>query len=105
MSTNPDCRRPFERCLPGGGFVAIEVTFDKSVCRNPVFRGSVVVERRAASRRDGHQPPVIATASGATVGRVIDQLLSVAQSNATIGAALLRLERFARGETQTSGIA
>jgi hypothetical protein len=97
MSRNPHCQRPFERHLPGGGFVAIEVTSDKSVWRNRVFRGSVVVERRAASRRQGHHPPVIATASGPTLDGVIDQLLPAAQSNATIGAALLRLERCARG--------
>jgi len=104
MSRNPHCHRPFERHLPGGGFVAIEVTSDEAGSHNRVYHGRVVVERRAVSRRDGHQPPVIATASGATVGGVIDQLLSAAQSNATIGAALLRLERFARSETLISGI-
>jgi hypothetical protein len=85
------CERLFERQLPGGGFVAIEVEPEKPLWGKPVFRGRVVVERRAISRRDGHEPPVISTASGPSLNDVINQLLPAAQSNATIGAALLRL--------------
>jgi hypothetical protein len=91
MLDNYECR-PFERELPGGGFVAIEVSPTRSVWRNPVFRGRVIVERRAASRRSGHEPPVVATAAGPTFESVVQQLFPTAQCNATIGAALMRRE-------------
>jgi hypothetical protein len=90
MRTKVECC-PFERQLPGGGFVAIEVVSTKSLWRSPVYHGRVIVERRAPSRRRGHEPPVIATASASNVEAVVAQLLPAAQCNATIGAALLRL--------------
>jgi hypothetical protein len=88
--------RRFHRDLPGGGFVAIDVRRVKSIWRSPSFRGRVVVERRGAERRKGHQPPTIASACGATLESVVRQLLPAAQCNATIGAALLELEPRAR---------
>ena len=91
MLTNSDLGYPFVRYLPGGGFVAIEVTRVKSNWRQTRFLGRIIVERRARSRRDGHIPPVIARASGATVDDVVSQLFSAAQSNGWIAAALLRL--------------
>jgi len=87
----------FERSLPGGGFVAIEVRPVTSIWRKPVFRGRVVVERRADSRGGGHEPPVIATASGPSLEDVVQQLLPAAQCNSTIGGALLRLSECDRG--------
>lgn len=82
---------PFHRELPGGGFVAIEVTPRRSIWRERVvYDGRIVVERRAHDRREGHEPPVIAKASAACPEAVVDQLLPAAQSNAMIGAALLR---------------
>jgi hypothetical protein len=92
MRENHESSRPFLRDLPGGGFVAIEVTSRKPAWRDRVYDGKIVVERRAGSRREGHEPPVIATASGGSVDAVVDQLLPAAQSNARIGAALLRRE-------------
>jgi hypothetical protein len=56
-----------------------------------VYHGKVIVERRANWRRKGHEPPVIAIASGGTMESVVRQLLPAAQCNATIGSALLRL--------------
>jgi len=91
MFENLNCHQPFVRHLPGGGFVAIEVSSAKSLWRKPRFRGRVVVERRAASRTGGHQPPVIATASGRSLQDVVKQLFHAAQSNATIASALLHL--------------
>jgi len=92
MRQNPESSRPFQRELPGGGFVAIEVTSRKPAWRDRVYAGRVVVERRAGPRREGHEPPVIATASGGSMEAVVEQLLPAAQNNATIGAALLRRE-------------
>ena len=84
--------RAFHRELPGGGFVAIEVTSRKPMWREPVYDGRIIVERRANDRREGHRPPVIAKASGACRDAVLEQLLPAAQNNSAIGAALLRRE-------------
>ena len=91
MIGNSKVHQPFVRHLPGGGFVAIEVSPAKSIWRKPRFRGRVIVERRAASRAGDHQPPVIATASGPSLDDVVKQLFHAAQSNATIASALLHL--------------
>jgi hypothetical protein len=91
MATRPDNDYPFVRHLPGGGFVAIEVS-PAPAWRPARFFGRVIVERRACPRGDRHQPPVIASAAGATVHDVVDQLFPAAQSNAAIAEALLRLK-------------
>ena len=98
MLENSHPFRAFERNLPGGGFVAIDVTADQSFRLRPVFRGNVVVERRVVSRRPGHEPPVIATATSSSFDEVVAELLPAARCNATIGAALLRLERRGRSK-------
>jgi len=85
-------RRVFERRLPGAGLVAIETWATSSLGRGSAFQGRVIVERRATPRAGEHEPPVVATASGATSGDVVGQLLTAAQCNAAIGAALLRSE-------------
>jgi hypothetical protein len=91
MSRHIETSEPFRRELPGGGYVAIEVTAKKSLWRNTEYEGRVVIERRASWRRAGHTPPVIATASGESVEAVVRQLLPAAQCNSTIGLALLTL--------------
>lgn len=49
--------RLFHRDLPGGGFVAIELTPSERVAERRV---RVIVERRSdRARRAGHRPPVI----------------------------------------------
>jgi len=88
-SSKHDC--PFERELPGGGFVAIEVVSTKSLWGKPTFQGRVIVERRSTPRGSAHSAPVIATATASTLDGVMRELFPVAQSNASIGAALLRL--------------
>ena len=93
------CQRVFERRLPGAGFVAIEVRPSTSFWRDPVFHGRVVVERRAISRDADDEPPIVATASGASLEVVVQQLLPAAQSNETIGAALIRTEHRHPGES------
>ena len=90
MPRNTESSHAFHRELPGGGFVTIEVTARRRMWRDHVYDGRVVVERRANQRREGHEPPVIATASGACAKAVVEQLLPAAQNNAAIGAALLR---------------
>lgn len=83
--------RVYERSLPGGGFTAIEIERVPTIRPSAIWRGRLVVERRIEERREGHVPPVIATATGASVEAVIAQLLPSAQSNHAIGAGLLRL--------------
>lgn len=84
--------RVFVRGLPGGGFVAIDVTQDRSLLGRVVFRGELIVERRASGARPESAPPVIARAVGSDVEEVLEQLLPIAQCNPAIGAALLRYQ-------------
>src|SRR5881394_1627683 len=78
-----------QRELPGGGFVAIDVTPVSSILHRRRYHGTLMVERRAGWRREGHSPPVIAEASGSTVESVVKQLLPAAEWNPAIGAALM----------------
>jgi len=82
-------QRAYTRELPGGGFVAIDVTSVTSILGGRHFRGTLIVERRVSWRRDGHMPPVIGQASGSSVESVVQQLLPAAESNPAIGMALL----------------
>ena len=91
MFENTKHRCPFKRYLPGGGSVAIVVEATKSLWGKAEFRGRVVVERRSDPRARAHNAPVIATATASTLDGVMRELFPVAQSNASIGAALLRL--------------
>lgn len=82
-----DLRIVYQRPLPGGGFVHVEEEGD----RTAVHRAHVAVERRVdPSRRDGHEPPIIAVAEGATAQGVVRQLLEIATDNVAIARALLR---------------
>ncbi|MEP7345931.1 MAG: hypothetical protein ABI877_11715 [Gemmatimonadaceae bacterium] len=75
----------YERPLPGGGYVHVEEEDGKA----SVHRGRVAVERRVdPTRRDGHEPPIIAVAEG-TEQNVIRQLLEIATDNVAIARALL----------------
>jgi len=82
-------QRAYTRELPGGGFVAIDVTRVTSMLQRPHFHGAIIVERRASWRRAGHAAPVIGEASGSSVESVVRQLLPAAESNPAIGTALL----------------
>jgi hypothetical protein len=84
--------RVFVRALPGGGFVAIDVMEDRSLLGRALYRGALIVERRANGPRTNSAPPVIARAIGKDVEEVIQQLLPTAQCNPAIGAAMLRHE-------------
>jgi hypothetical protein len=89
----PDRRsaeRLFHRDLPGGGYVAIELSGTGA----PVDRiVRVIVERRGdRSRRTGHQPPVILE-EGWKPERGIGDLYRIACDNVAIARGLLRLRR------------
>ncbi len=76
----------YQRPLPGGGYVHVEEDDDKAL----VHRGRVAIERRVdPNRRDGHEPPIIAVAEGATAQSIIRQLLEIATDNVAIARALL----------------
>jgi hypothetical protein len=54
-------------------------------------RAYVAVERRSdPARRDGHVPPVVASAEGGTLQSVFAQLLAIAADNVAVARALLR---------------
>lgn len=76
------------RELPGGGFVNVE---EEPPSQDEHHRARLTVERRADPvRRDGHAPPVIATAEGSSTHSVFRQLLEIASDNVAIARALLR---------------
>jgi len=78
----------YRRDLPGGGFVAIEVSWDRDVAKTRVS-----VERRAvADRRGGHDPVVIAEVEGDERSPSFTDLFRMAADNAAIARALLRLQ-------------
>ena len=91
MWRKSQAQRAYSRDLPGGGFVAIDVTSAASLLHGRRYHGTLTVERRATWRREGHTPPVIGEASGSSLESVVQQLLPAAQYNPAIGAALLHL--------------
>ncbi len=88
MPTN-DPKVLYQRELPGGGFVHVE---EESHQHTDTHRAHITVERRTdPTRRDGHEPPVIARAEGRSTQSVFGELLRIAQDNVAIAKALLRL--------------
>src|SRR4051794_529802 len=81
----------YERSLPGGGFVRVKIRRTRSLRRGRMFEGTVTVERRAASRRTGHNPPIVAHSWGTNADDVIRRLFPIAQCNPMLGAALLEM--------------
>jgi hypothetical protein len=95
MSTN-DPKILYQRELPGGGYVHVE---EENLYSTDTHRAHVTVERRTdPTRRDGHEPPVIARAEGQSSQSVFGDLLRIAQDNVAIAKALLRL----RGDGKAS---
>jgi hypothetical protein len=79
----------YERPLPGGGFVHVE---EENLENTATHRASVWVERRSdPARREGHVPPVIASAEGKSSTTVFQKLLSIARDNVEVARGLLRL--------------
>jgi hypothetical protein len=82
--------RLFHRDLPGGGYVAIELTVAASVSGRLV---RVIVERRGdRSRRIGHRPPVILEEEWKPE-RGFGDLYRIACDNVAIARGLLHLPR------------
>ena len=79
----------YQRELPGGGYVHVE---EESLQDTETHRAHVTVERRTdPTRRDGHEPPVIARAEGRSPQSVFGELFRIEQDNVAIAKALLRL--------------
>jgi hypothetical protein len=84
----PAEKTQYRRTLPGGGFVNVDVEPPTVL---GIHRAYVAVERRADPvRRDGHVPPVVASAEGRTRQSVFVQLLAIATDNVAVARALLR---------------
>lgn len=85
--------RVFVRELPGGGFVAIEVTAVSgwtALLGRTRYRGEVIIERRTEqTRRSGHAAPAIAAAEGASVAELLGELFPIASSNVELAARCL----------------
>lgn len=84
--------RAFMRGLPGGGYVAIDVTSSKPFFGPAHCHGAVLLERRSHPR-DGEHPLVVAEADGASVTSVMDQLVPTVCSNAVLAASVLKTTR------------
>src|SRR5215218_2573900 len=86
--------RAYTRELPGGGYVAIDVTAMMGPDGAPACRGEVVVERRVTvDRREGHPVPVVAAATADDTAAVLDALFPIATSNAQVARGLLQYRR------------
>lgn len=100
FSTRPEIRemeRVYVRELPGGGFVAIEITPMRNFLGRRKYHGEVVVERRSdLERREGHAAPRVAESEAATISSVLHQLFPVAQSNVAVAARCLAQNRASR---------
>ncbi|MDQ6831065.1 MAG: hypothetical protein M3081_19560 [Gemmatimonadota bacterium] len=77
----------YSRELPGGGHVTIERTPPEGTA---VFARIAVERRGDRIRRDGHEPPVIAEATGATAADVFRQLYEIASDNVAIARGLIQ---------------
>ncbi len=87
--TTPTATRLYERELPGGGYVAIDVANRWAGDReSPVTR--LCVERRhARDRRAGHEPPIIAESDGDERSPGFATIFQIARDNAAIARGLL----------------
>lgn len=90
--------RLYRRDLPGGGFVAIELTKEVDGNRE-IPRTRVCVERRLDSaRRAGHQCPIIADVDGDRSVTGFADLYNIAADNVAIARALLDWQRRPRAD-------
>jgi len=80
----------YHRNLPGGGYVNVDVDVDQP-SESGTHRAHVAVERRSdPMRRDGHTPPIVASAEGGTLQAVFAKLFAIAADNVAVARALLR---------------
>ena len=89
-----DREQVYLRSLPGGGYVAIEVTPARGLLGQRSYHGDVVVERRIQKeRRNGHRPPIVADVDSPTISGVIHALFLVAHSNTLVASGCLERTR------------
>ena len=83
-----DAGSVYQRELPGGGYVKIDVLREEGPARTCVY-----VERRAKhERRPGHQPVIIAQADGDERSAAFGDLYRMATDNAAIARKMLEIE-------------
>jgi len=82
--------RLYERRLPSGGYVAIQVSPVRTLFGPVKIRGEVVVERRPESRRAGHRAPIAACAEDMGTKEIVDALYPIANSDSAIAEVLAR---------------
>ena len=83
-------QRLYERRLPSGGYIAIQVTTVRTLFGPNKLRGEIVVERRPEARREGHRPPIAACAENSAVKAIVDALYPLATSDPAIAEVLQR---------------
>jgi hypothetical protein len=85
---NPEQPTLYERELPGGGFVAVQVA-DRGP-EQQQCEGRISVERRVErERREGHEPPVIVHLQGDSPRTVFNELYRIASDNVAVARAIL----------------
>jgi len=85
-----DAEQVYQRRLPGGGYVAIEVTPVRTLLGQRRYHGEVIVERRVErERRAGHVAPAVASADGSSPAAVLHELFPLAQSNTAVAIGVL----------------
>lgn len=89
----PERNRFYERRLPGGGYIAIEVEPVRTLFGGMKIRGEVVVERRQEARRQGHRAPIVAAAERERVEETVHALLPFAKSDSALADMLERRVR------------
>jgi hypothetical protein len=88
--TPGDAARLYERRLPSGGYVAIDVLPVRALFGPTKMRGHLVVERRPEERRLGHRAPIAACAEQGGENEIIAALLPIANSDDAIAEVLAR---------------
>jgi len=81
--------RLYERELPGGGYVAIEVERRSAGDRDAPVTRLCVERRHARDRRSGHEPPIIAQLDGDEWSSSFTTIFQIARDNAAIARGLL----------------
>lgn len=89
--------RLYERELPGGGYVAIEVQRRWAGERDTPVTRLCVERRHARDRRAGHEPPVIAELVGDEWSPNFTTIFQIARDNAAIARGLLDWQAGRRG--------
>ena len=86
----------YRRPMPGGGYVEVELEIpapEGDQGPDCMLHGRIIMERRAdASRRYGHQAPVVAELRGDDRDELMAELFQLARDNAALARNLMRLQ-------------